>query len=105
MMYIPQIGDVVKDNGYLVVVVDLKNYENTGDCAYDRKYLLCDLKYLENNQGIITMSDLERHGRWVTIRGTEFPIIEKVDVASFCIENVECRIIRQKVAKTVTVYE
>ena len=51
------------------------------------------------------MSDLERHGRWVTIRGTEFPIIEKVDVAPFCIENVECRIIRQKVAKTVTVYE
>lgn len=35
-MYIPQIGDVVKDNGYPVVVVDLKNYENTGDCAYDR---------------------------------------------------------------------
>ena len=104
-MYIPQIGDVVKDNGYLVVVVDLKNYENTGDCAYDRKYLLCDLKYLENNQGIVTMSDLEQHGRWVTIHGTKFPVIEKVDVASFCIENVECRIIRQKVAKTVTVYE
>lgn len=104
-MYRPEIGDVVKDNGYPVVVVDLKNYENASDCAYDRKYLLCDLKYLENNQGIVTMKDLEQHGRWVIIRGTEFPIIEKVDVAPFCIENVECRMIRQKVAKTVTVYE
>ena len=26
-MYKPVIGDVVKDNGYPVVVVDLKNYE------------------------------------------------------------------------------
>lgn len=105
MMYIPQIGDVVKDNGYPVVVVDLKNYENSGDCAYDRKYLLCDLKYLQNNQGIVTMSDLEQHGRWVTIHGTKFPVIEKVDIAPFSIETVECRMIRQKVAKTVTIYE
>ena len=104
-MYRPEIGDVVKDNGCPVVVVDLKNYENSGSCSYDRKYLLCDLKYLQNNHGIVTMSDLEQHGRWVTIRGTEFPIIEKVDIAPFCIENVECLIIRQKVAKTVTVYE
>ena len=64
-----------------------------------------DLEYLENNQGIITMPDLEQHGRWVTIRGTEFPVIEKVDTAPFSIENVECRMIRQKVAKTITVYE
>ena len=104
-MYKPGIGDVVKDNDYPVVVVDLKNYENVGSCSYDRKYLLCDLGYLENNQGIITMSDLEKHGRWVTIRGTEFPVIEKVDTAPFSIENVECRMIQQKVAKTVTIYE
>lgn len=51
------------------------------------------------------MSDLEKYGRWVTIRGTKFPVIEKVDIAPFSIENVECRMIRQKVAKTVTVYE
>ena len=51
------------------------------------------------------MSDLEQHGRWVTIHGTKFPVIEKVDVAPFYIETVECRMIRQKVAKTVTVYE
>lgn len=104
-MYIPEIGDVVKDNGYSVVVVDLINYETIGSCGYDRKYLLCDLKYLESNQGIVTKSDLEQHGRWVTIRGTEFPLIERVNTAPFSIENIECRVIRQKTAKTVTVYE
>lgn len=104
-MYRPEIGDVVKDNGCPVVVVDLKNYENVGDCAYDREYLLCDLKYLENNQGIVTMKDLKQHGRWVAICGTEFPVIEKVNTAPFCVENIECRMIRQKVEKTVTVYE
>jgi hypothetical protein len=105
-MYIPQIGDVIKDNGYSVVVVDMKNYETFGSCCYDRQYLFCDLDYLEKNQRIVTMSDLESHGRWVTIYGTKFPEIEKVDsVAPFSIENVECCMIRQKVAKTVTVYE
>lgn len=104
-MYKPAIGDVVKDNGYPVVVVDLKNYENIGSCSYDRKYLLCDLEYLEKNQGIVTMSDLEQHGRWVYVCGTEFPVIEKIDVTPFSIESVECRLIRQKTAKTVTVYE
>ena len=63
-MYKLGIDDVVKDNGYPVVVIDLKNYENVDSCSYDRKYLLCDLEYLKNNQGIITMSDLEQHGRW-----------------------------------------
>ena len=84
-MYKPGIGDVVKDNGYPVVVVDLKNYENVGSCSYDRKYLLCDLKYLENNQGIITMSDLEQHGRWGFVCRAEFPAIEKVDTTQFSI--------------------
>ena len=51
------------------------------------------------------MSDLEKHGRWVIICGTEFPVIEKVDAAPFSIESIECRLIRQKTAKTVTVYE
>ena len=35
-MYKPEIGDVVKDNDYPVVVVDLKNYENVGSCSYDK---------------------------------------------------------------------
>lgn len=104
-MYKPKVGDVIKDNGYPVVVVDMKNFEHLGSCSYNRKYLFCELDYLENNQGIITMSDLEQHGRWVTICGNEFPYIEKVNVAPFSIEIVECRSIRQKVAKTITVYE
>jgi hypothetical protein len=104
-MYIPQIGDVVKDNGYSVVITDMINYETIGSCSYNRKYLFCDLNYLEKNQGVITKDDLELHGRWVYVRGTEFPKIEKVDVAPFSIEDIECYIVRQKVGKTVTVYE
>ena len=104
-MYKPEIGDVVKDNGYPVVIVDLKDYENVDSCSYNRKYLLCDLEYLKNNQGIITMSDLEQYGRWVFVCETEFPVFEKVDTIPFSIENVECRMIRQKTAKTITVYE
>ena len=41
----------------------------------------------------------------VLICRTEFSVIEKVDTAPFSIENVECRMIRQKTAKTITVYE
>lgn len=104
-MYKPEIGDVIKDNGYPVVIVALKNYEDIGSCSYNRKYLLCDLEYLKKNQGIVTMSDLEEHGRWIRVCGTKFPVIEKVNVAPFSIENIECRIIRQKVAKTITIYE
>ena len=59
----------------------------------------------KDNQGIITISDLEQHGRWVFVCETEFPVFEKVDTVSFSIKNVECRMIRQKTAKTITVYE
>ena len=51
------------------------------------------------------MSDLEQHGRWVFVCETEFPVFEKVDTTPFSIENIECRMIRQKVTKTITVYE
>ena len=47
----------------------------------------------------------EHHGRLVFVCGTEFPVIEKVDTAPFSIKNVECRMIRQKITKTITVYE
>lgn len=59
----------------------------------------------KDNQGIITMSDLEQHGRWAFVCETEFPVFEKVDTAPFSIKNVECRMIRQEAAKTITVYE
>ena len=41
----------------------------------------------------------------VFICGTEFPVIEKINTAPFSIKNVECRMIKQKTAKTITVYE
>ena len=104
-MYIPKIGDVVIYNGYQAVVVDLKNYENIGSCSYNREYLLCNLEYIEKNQGIVTMSDLKQHGIWVTYYGTKIPDIKKVDTAQFSIETIECRMIRQKTAKTVIEYE
>ena len=103
--YIPEIGDVVKDNGIPVVVVKMKKYETIGDCSYDRKYLLCEEKFLNENQGNIEMGELEQHGRWVTIRGTVFPDIEKVNVAPYDIHPVECCFVRQKQARMVTVYE
>ena len=106
-MYKPAIGDVVKANGRTpMVVVDIKNYETTGNCSYDRKYLLCDVDYLEQHQGVITMTDLTQHGQWITVCGTKFPYIEKVDdIAPFSVESIDCRSIRQKTAKTITVYE
>ena len=36
---------------------------------------------------------------------TEFSVFEKVDTTPFSIENIECHMIRQKVTKTITVYE
>lgn len=106
-MYTPRIGDIIKENDCLMVVVDFKNYEDIGSCVYDRKYLLCDLDYIKQNQGIVTMLDLEQHGKWITICGTtKFPYMEKAtDVAPFYVEDVNCKMLRQKTAKTVTIYE
>ena len=100
-MYIPEIGDVVKYNGKTLVVVDMKNYENIGRCTYDRKYLLCDLDILNATKGMVSLSDLDRYGIWIIVRGTEFPHITKItDIAPFDIENVECKKIRQKTLET-----
>lgn len=105
-IYIPSIGDVVLDNGFPVVVVKMINYEDRGSCGYDRKYLLCEEEYLKNNQGIISLKDLEQHGRWVSISGSVFPDIQKVDdIAPYSINKMECLQINQKIARTITVYE
>ena len=64
--------DVVRDNGYPVVVVDLKNYENVGSCSYDRKYLLCDLEYLENSAFFILN---QQNTRLNSDRGTNQPLL------------------------------
>lgn len=104
--YRPNIGDVILDNGFPNVVVQMINYEDCGSCGYDRKYLLCEEEYIKNNQGISTIKDLEQHGRWVKISGSVFPDIQKVDcIAPYNINKLECLQINQKVAKTVTIYE
>lgn len=103
--YIPEIGDVVIDNDMPVVVVKMINYENCGCCGYDRKYLLCDVSFFERSEELVTVAMLESVGRWVTIQGSEFPYIQKVDIAPYDVKNVEAINIRQKKAKTITVYE
>ena len=60
--YIPKIGDVVLDNGMPVVVVTMVSYEDAGSCGYARKYLLCDEEYIKENQGIVTIKDIEQIG-------------------------------------------
>ena len=88
--YIPSIGDVVFDNGIPVVVIKMVSYEDAGSCGYARKYLLCDEKYIRENQGIVTIKDLEQYGRWVSINGLPFPDIDKVnDIAPYNISQVE----------------
>lgn len=105
-MYVPNIGDVIQYNGRNMVVIDRVIKENLGDCSYNRKYLLCDYKYLEENQGIVSKETLESHGTWYHITGTNFPIITRVtDMAPFEIETVECKKIRQMTPRNITVYE
>lgn len=104
-MYELRIGDVIKNGEDLLVVADMINFEDFGSCCYDRKYLLCDFEYLQKNQGIVTVSDLEEHGKWIVVKGMEFPVFEKTEIAPFAIEEVACCMIRQKTAKTITVYE
>ena len=104
-MYKPKVGDVIRFNGKPVVVVDFKNYEKCVSCDYDRKYLLCDLEYLEKCQGCVPFSQIEAHSTLVVIRGGQFPHMEKIDTAPFEIKNVDCVMVRRKVPKTVIVYE
>ena len=105
-MYKPKIGDVIKHNGQSMVVVDIVNHENAGSCAYDRKYLVCDLNYLKQNQGVVVASDLEKHGTWIIVNSIEFPVFTKMDdVAPFSIEDAKCYVVRQRTAKTITVYK
>ena len=89
-----------------VVVVKMVSYEDAGSCSYARKYLVCDEEYVNENQGLITILDLEQNGRWVTISGTPFPDIKKVnDKVPYNINQVDIYNIKQKVAKTVTIFE
>ena len=105
--YIPQIGDVVLDNNIPMVVVTMKSYEDVGSCGYDRKYFLCEEEYFHKLSGCMTTIEaMDGHGRWVQVRGTEFPNIKQVmDIAPYEIIPIQGFHVRQKEAKTVTIYE
>lgn len=94
--YIPQIGDVVRDNGIPVVVIAEKNYETYWSCSYDREYLVVEEQFLKENQGNIEITKLKQHGRWISVKGTNFPDIERLNIAPYVIEPVEYYHIRQK---------
>lgn len=105
--YIPQIGDVVMDNGIPVVVLTINSHENVGSCCYDREYYVCEEKYLHKLSGTMTTIDaIREHGRWICIKGANFPDIEQVtNIPPYEITPIEGFHIRQKKAKTVTVFE
>ena len=104
--YIPKIGDVIYNNGHKVVVVDMRTREDAGSCAYDRDYFLCDYEYISSLRGVVTVEDLRYQGHWVEVRGEKFPDVELAkDVPPYAIEKIEAFKFRQKVAKTITVFE
>ena len=107
--YIPKIGDIVRYKGMKAVVVDVRNYESTGDCCYDRKYLLCKLEYLlYGKRKSCSYDEIESNGMWVDVKGTNFPDFEKIeDYPPYEITPFKAYKFRQKKAKkkTVTIYE
>lgn len=99
------VGDVIYNNGMKMVVIDFKNHEDAGSCSYSREYKLCLLEELEGKD-IIDLSPSSTLGYWVKVTGSKFPDIEMVEgIAPFVIEKVLYAKVRQKKAKTVTVYE
>ena len=101
-----KIGDVVFNNDMPpMVVIDFKNREDISSMSYDRSYKLCLASELEGKE-FISEEDFEKIGYWIEVRGTKFPDIKRVDnIAPFEINIVKSYKIRQKKAKTVTVYE
>jgi hypothetical protein len=99
-----EIGEVIYNNDMQMVVIDCKNREDIGACSYDRSYKLCLLEELKD--GLFTPEDFEKLGHRMDVRGTSFPDIKRVkDVALFEITKVTSYRIRQKKAKTITIYE
>ena len=104
--YIPAIGDIILDNGIPMVVIAINNNEDIDSCSYDREYLLCEERYINGANGIYSINDLRLRGKWVHITGTEFPDINNVNnIAPYEIKPINCVEIRQKKAKTITIYE
>lgn len=104
--YRPEIGDVILKNDIPMVVISMTNYEDIGSCGYDRKYLLCKQSFIEKCEGLVTMSDIEKSGEWVTVMGSEFPLMQKAEsIAPYEVKKIEVVNFRQKKGKTVVVYE
>lgn len=96
-----EIGELVYNNDIPMVVLDLKNYEDMGSCSYDRKYKLCTLEEIQNKDYI-----LDDIGMWIQVKGISFPDIKRVEgISPFEINKITAYKIRQKQAKTITVYE
>ena len=88
-----------------MVVIGYKNHEDLGSCSYDREYKLCLLSELEGKESI-SEEEYNMLGDWIKITGTKFPDIKRVEgVAPFEIKPTTVYKVRQKQAKTVTVYE
>lgn len=104
--YIPQMGDVIMDDGIPMVVVTIKNHERIGDCSYDREYFICEEEYIRKCGCLSCMDEMKQHGRWIRITGNKFPDIEQAEgYAPYEITPVESYKFRRKKAKNITIYE
>jgi hypothetical protein len=107
-----RMGNVVHRKGYdeKKVIVGEKNWEDDGACSYARDYQLMDIEKL--NQLIeqykpyaIPKSELEANSSKFELRGMTMTLEVVEDIPGFVFEHQNCFKVRQKVAKTITVYE
>ena len=102
-----KIGEVILDEEKIPYVVvfeeNFENFERMSSCSYDRRYFVCEEKWLREHQGLLCMGELEHHGYYIPVTGLYFPDIERAGVAPYEIKEVKTFNFRQKVAKTKTV--
>lgn len=110
--YVPEIGDVVKYRGlFTYVVIDIdRSKEGMDSCCYDRTYTLCKEEYLSayHDATLYEYDNIKTHGIDVRISplAEDMTVFTKVeDIAPYEIIPTKCFKIRQKVAKTITIYE
>ena len=99
-----KVGEVIYNNDMKMVVISCVNREDSSSCSYDRTYKLCLLEELES--GLYSEENFEKLGHRMDVRGTSFPDIKRLEnVAPFEIMKVTSYMVRQKQAKTITIYE
>lgn len=99
------IGEVVYNNDMEMVVIDCKNREDTSSMSYDRSYKICLLSELKGKD-TLSQEEFDKLGMWIEIKGMQFPDIKRVEnVAPFVIKPTTIYKVRQKQAKTITIYE